>query len=158
VEQVVMEIGDNASKAGAVAQVPMAPAAKGRVRSRILVADDEPITRMLVKLLLEREHYDVMEATNGDQAVEIALRERPNLVLIDLNMPVMDGYQAIHFLRKTLSMATLPIIVLTAEDGDSIERRVLELGANDYIIKPFDPGILLARVSGLFGRMHMVAA
>jgi CheY-like chemotaxis protein len=141
----------------AAAPAPVAPAV-GRKRSRILVTDDEPITRMLVKLLLEREHYDVLEATNGDQAVEIALRERPSLLLIDLNMPVMDGYQAIHYLRKTMPMSTLPIIVLTAEDGQSIERRVLELGANDYIIKPFDPGILLARVSGVFGRAQMMAA
>lgn len=153
-EQIMMEIV--AGPASVSDQTPAAPAA--RKRSRILVTDDEPITRMLVKLLLEREHYDVLEATNGDQAVEIALRERPNLLLIDLNMPVMDGYQAIHYLRKTLPMSTLPIIVLTAEDGQSIERRVLELGANDYIIKPFDPGVLLARVSGVFGRMQMMAA
>lgn len=153
-EQIMMAI---AAGQGAGAEAPAAPVA-ARKRSRVLVTDDEPITRMLVKLLLEREHYDVLEATNGDQAVEIALRERPNLLLIDLNMPVMDGYQAIHFLRKTLPMSTLPIIVLTAEDGQSIERRVLELGANDYIIKPFDPGVLLARVSGVFGRMQMMAA
>lgn len=154
-EQVMMEIVAGPASAGA--QTPAAPAT-ARKRSRILVTDDEPITRMLVKLLLEREHYDVLEATNGDQAVEIALREKPSLVLIDLNMPVMDGYQAIHYLRKTLPMSALPIIVLTAEDGQSIERRVLELGANDYIIKPFDPGVLLARVSGVFGRMQMMAA
>lgn len=154
-EQIMMEIV--AGTAAAAAPAPVAPTV-GRKRSRILVTDDEPITRMLVKLLLEREHYDVLEATNGDQAVEIALRERPSLLLIDLNMPVMDGYQAIHYLRKTMPMSTLPIIVLTAEDGQSIERRVLELGANDYIIKPFDPGVLLARVSGVFGRAQMMAA
>jgi DNA-binding response OmpR family regulator len=127
-------------------------------RLRVLVTDDEPITRMLVKLLLEREHFDVLEATNGDQAVEIAVRERPDLLLIDLNMPVMDGYEAIHNLRLDPRLATLPIIVLTAEDGDSIERRVLELGANDYMVKPFEPAVLLARVNAVFGRLNMMAA
>jgi CheY-like chemotaxis protein len=170
-EQVMMQIVD--SQSGLVAEAtagttagtpaetrvearPKAPKAPGR--PRVLVTDDEPITRMLVKLLLQREHYDVLEATNGELAVEIALRERPDLLLIDLNMPVMDGYQAIQIVRKTLTMAMLPIVVLTAEEGQAIERRVLELGANDYIIKPFDPVILVARVNAVFSRMNMMAA
>ena len=128
-----------------------------RPRLRILVTDDDTITRMWVKLLLEREQFEVLEATNGDQAIEIAVREHPDLLLIDLNMPVMDGFEAIHFLRRDPTMATLPIIVLTAEDGDSIERRVLELGANDYMVKPFEPGVLLARVKAVFGRLNMAA-
>ena len=129
-----------------------------RARLRVLVADDEVMARMMTKLLLEREDFDVIEATNGEQAIEIAVRERPDLLLIDLNMPVMDGYQAIHFLRRTLTMATLPIIVITAEDGQSIERRVLALGANDYIIKPYEPAVLLARVNAVFNRLRMTAA
>jgi DNA-binding response OmpR family regulator len=100
----------------------------------------------------------VLEAVNGEQAAEIALRERPDLMLIDLNMPVMDGFQAIHFVRQTLTMSTLPIIVLTAEDGQSVERRVLQLGANDYILKPFEPAVLLARVNAVFSRRTMMAA
>jgi len=121
-------------------------------------ANDEPITRMLVKVLLERDRYDVLEATNGQQAVEIAMRERPSLVLIDLNMPVMDGYEAIGSLRREFAMNALPIIVLTAEDGDSVERRVLELGADDYLIKPFEPAVLMARVNAVFRRLNLVAA
>jgi CheY-like chemotaxis protein len=129
-----------------------------RDRRRVLVTDDEPITRMLVKLLLEREHFEVLEATNGRDAVDIATRERPDLLLIDLNMPQMDGYEAIGNLRKDLAMATLPIIVLTAEDGPGVEHRVLELGADDYIIKPFDPDILLSRVNAVFRRLKVMAA
>ena len=82
----------------------------------------------------------MIEAINGEQAIEVAVRERPDLLLIDLNMPVMDGYQAIHFLRGHFKMTALPIIVITAEDGQSVERRVLALGANDYIIKPYRAG------------------
>ena len=134
------------------------PPAAARERKRVLVPDDEPITRMLVKLLLEREHYDVLEATNGRDGVELATRERPDLLLIDLNMPEMDGYEAIARLRKDLSMATLPIVVLTAEDGPGVEKRVLELGADDYIVKPFDPDILLSRVNAVFRRLKVMAA
>ena len=129
-----------------------------RERKRVLITDDEPITRMLVKLLLEREHFEVLEATNGRDAVEIATRERPDLLLIDLNMPEMDGYEAIGNLRKDLGMATLPIIVLTSEDGPGVEHRVLELGADDYIVKPFDPSILLSRVNAVFRRLKVMAA
>jgi type IV pilus assembly protein PilB len=130
-----------------------APHASINAATRVLVTDDEPITRMLVKLLLEREHFEVLEATNGREAVEIATRERPDLLLIDLNMPEMDGYEAIGCLRKQLSFTTLPIVVVTAEDGPGIERRVLELGADDYIVKPFDPEILLSRVHAVFRRV-----
>jgi type IV pilus assembly protein PilB len=134
------------------------PAAKTHTKSRVLVTDDEPITRMLVKLLLEKQQYEVLEAANGRDAVEIATRERPDLLLIDLNMPEMDGYEAIARLRRDLSLAMMPILVLTAEEGPAVERRVLQLGADDYIIKPFDPEVLLSRVNAVFRRLKVVAA
>ena len=135
----------------------------GRARAaheqpRVLVTDDDAITRMLVKLLLEREQFEVLEAANGRDAVEIATRERPDLVIIDLNMPETDGYQAIAMLRRDLSMAALPIVVLTSEDGPGTERRVLELGADDYMLKPFDPEVLLSRVRAVFRRLRVRAA
>jgi CheY-like chemotaxis protein len=129
-----------------------------RSRNRVLVADDEPITRMLVKFLLERERYEVLEAVNGREAAEIASRERPDLLLIDLNMPEMDGYQAIAQLRRGLAPVTMPIVVLTSETGPGIERRVIDLGADDYILKPFDPEVLLSRVRSVFRRLDAVAA
>jgi type IV pilus assembly protein PilB len=134
--------------------------ARGSARDnpRILIVDDDAITRMLVKLLLEREKFEVLEAKNGREAIEIAARERPDLLVIDLNMPEMDGYQAIATLRKDLSMATLPILVLTSEEGPGIERRVLELGADDYMLKPFDPDVLLSRVNAVFRRLKVAAA
>ena len=125
---------------------------------RVLVADDDAITRMLVKVLLEREHFEVLEATNGAEAVEIATRERPDLLLIDLNMPEMDGFEAIARLRKDFTLTTLPIVVLTAEDGPGIEARVLGLGADDYILKPFEPDSLLSRVNAVFRRLKDKAA
>jgi DNA-binding response OmpR family regulator len=127
-------------------------------RPRVLVVDDDAITRMLVKLLLEREKFEVLEAANGRDGVDIAKRERPDLMLVDLNMPEMDGYQAITTLRKDVSLARLPIVVLTSEEGPGIERRVLELGADDYILKPFDPDVLLSRVNAVFRRLKVAAA
>jgi type IV pilus assembly protein PilB len=129
-----------------------------RERPRVLVTDDDAITRMLVKLLLERDHFDVLEATNGRDAVEIATRERPDLLIMDLNMPETDGYEAISRLRRDLSMAALPIVVLTSEDGPGIENRVLQLGADDYMLKPFDPDVLLSRVHAVFRRLKVAAA
>lgn len=131
---------------------------KGHGKARVLVTDDEPITRMLVKLLLERENFEVLEAANGEQAVEIAVREHPDLLLMDLNMPQMDGYEAIARLRRDFTLATLPIVVLTSEEGPGVERRVLELGADDYILKPFEPTVLLSRVNAVFRRLKVMAA
>jgi DNA-binding response OmpR family regulator len=113
---------------------------------------------MLVKLLLEREQFDVIEASNGRQAITLAVRERPDLTLIDLNMPEMDGYEAIGHMRDDFSLATMPIVVLTGEDNAGVERRVLDLGADDYLVKPFEPAVLLSRVRGVFERLKVTAA
>jgi CheY-like chemotaxis protein len=131
---------------------------KSGARCRVVIADDEPITRMLIKRALERENFAVLEAENGDQAVALITRERPDLVLLDLNMPIMDGYEAIHHLRHNPSLAGLPIIVLTAEDGQTVERRVLTMGADDYMVKPFEGPVLLSRVNAVFSRVKMRAA
>jgi PleD family two-component response regulator len=154
-DEIVMQLVDSRSAATA-APPPRAPLqAPGRLR--VLVADDEVVARLMTKLMLEREGFDVVEAINGEQAIEIAVREHPDLLLIDLNMPVMDGYQAIQILRGSFKMTTLPIIVITAEDGQSVERRVLELGANDYIVKPYEPAVLFARVNAIFSRLRIAA-
>jgi type IV pilus assembly protein PilB len=132
-----------------------APARSGR---RVLVCDDEPITRMLVKLLLEKEHFVVLEASTGREALDIARRERPDVLLIDLNMPEMNGYDAIAQIRRELTLTTMPIVVLTSEEGPGVERRVLDLGADDYIVKPFDAAVLLSRVHAVFRRLHAAVA
>jgi DNA-binding response OmpR family regulator len=113
---------------------------------------------MLVKLLLEREGYTVLEAATGRQAVEIATREHPALVLMDLNMPEMNGYDAIAQLRRVPALAATPVLVLTSESGPGIETKVLALGADDYLLKPFDQGVLAARVKAAFRRVASRAA
>jgi type IV pilus assembly protein PilB len=141
-----------------VLAVDSAVAVKHGDRRRVLVVEDDRLTRMLVKLLLEHEGYEVLEGANGRQAVEIALRERPDLLLIDLLMPEMDGYEAIEHIRRNVSLATLPVIVLTAEVGPGVERRVLEIGADDYMLKPFEAPVLISRVAAAFRRMQRLAA
>lgn len=131
---------------------------KVRAKSRVLVVDDDRMIRMLVKLLLEKEGYDVIEGENGVQAIELARRERPDLLVLDLMMPEMDGFEAIGRLRSELALASLPVVVLTAESGPDTERRVLELGADDYLVKPFEPGVLLSRVRAVFRRASRAAS
>ena len=134
------------------------PAAATPDSGRVLVAEDDAITRMLVKLLLERDGYTVLEAANGRQAVEIAVREHPALVVMDLNMPEMNGYEAIAHLRRVPALAAMPVLVLTSEEGPGVESTVLELGADDYVLKPFDPGVLSSRVKAAFRRLRVAAA
>jgi two-component system, cell cycle response regulator DivK len=143
---------------GTPAAAPRATSAATRDRTRVLVVDDEPITRLLVKALLVRHRYEVFQAGNGREGIEVARRERPDVTLIDLNMPEMDGYAAIRRMRTDERLATMSIIVLTGEEGPGVERRVLEVGADDYVIKPFDPTVLLSRVNAVFRRLRMMAA
>jgi CheY-like chemotaxis protein len=153
VEQGVTSIQEVERVLGATRQAPVAQRAV-----RVLVTDDEPVTRTLLKSLLGREGFEVLEATTGQQAIDVAMRERPDLMIIDLNMPEMNGYEAIGRLRTDPEMEALPILVLTADESAGVERRVLELGADDYIVKPFDPGILLSRVNAVFRRLRLKAA
>jgi type IV pilus assembly protein PilB len=126
-------------------------------RKSVLIADDEPITRTLVKLLLERDGYTVMEAHDGREAVDLAVRHSPSLIVMDLNMPEMDGYEAIAEIRHVDGLQHTPIVVVTTEDGPTIAQQVLALGADDYILKPFEPSVLTARVKAAFSRQHMAA-
>ena len=159
-EQLVMRVIDSQLALPLAGECPPAsepPPVSADAPPRVLIADDEPTTRRIVRSLLEHAYFQVLEAVNGSEAVDIATRERPNLLLLDLNMPVMNGYEAINRLRHDLSLATLPIVVLTAADEPGIERRVLDLGADDFIVKPFDPEVLLARVHAVFRRIVMMA-
>ena len=125
-----------------------------REKSRVLVTDDDRMIRMLVRMLLEKAGYEVLEAENGALAIEMARRERPDLMLCDLMMPDMDGFETITRLRRDVALAALPVMVLTSETGRSVERRVLELGADDYLVKPFEAEVLILRVKAIFSRIN----
>jgi type II secretory ATPase GspE/PulE/Tfp pilus assembly ATPase PilB-like protein/ActR/RegA family two-component response regulator len=127
------------------------------VRKSVLIADDEPITRTLVRLLLERDGYSVIEAKDGREAVDLAVRHIPSLIVMDLNMPHMDGYEAISRIRGVQGLEATPIVVVTMEDGAKVAEQVLSLGADDYILKPFEPSVLTARVKAAFRRQRLAA-
>ena len=139
--------------ADAVAEPPV----PSPVRQSVLVADDDPITRTLVRLLLEREGYSVVEAHDGHQAVDLAVQHIPSLIVMDLNMPTMDGYQAIAEIRRVQGLESTPIVVVTMEDSAKAAEQVLALGADDYIMKPFEPSVLTARVKAAFRRQRLAA-
>lgn len=116
--------------------------------TRILVADDEPTVRQLLELVLTGQGYEVSLATNGAQLVRMAQERVPDLVLIDLMMPQMDGYEAIRQLRNDTRTAHLPMLILTAKSTLDDVVTGFETGADDYITKPFNIPELLARIKG----------
>lgn len=113
----------------------------------ILVADDEPVNLALIKRRLEWEEYEIHTAEDGGQAVETARRVRPDLVILDVMMPVLDGLQACRLLKEDPTTRDIPVIFLSALDDTDTKVSGLSLGADDYISKPFRVEELLARVA-----------
>jgi DNA-binding response OmpR family regulator len=117
----------------------------------VLVVDDEPTLVATLKYNLEREGYRVLTAADGGAALGVARAERPDLLVLDLMLPVMDGLEVCRVLRREMS---LPILMLTAR-GEEVDKVVgLELGADDYVTKPFGMRELLARVRALLRRVE----
>jgi DNA-binding response OmpR family regulator len=117
--------------------------------TRILVADDEPRYLLAVKTYLESQGYQVLTAWDGRTAVELAILEEPDLIMLDVRMPGLDGYEAC---RRIRSFSPAPIIMLTALAQESDKVKGLDLGADDYVTKPFSVGELLARVRAVLRR------
>ena len=115
---------------------PFTPRAETR---RVLIADDDRMIRLIVTMLLEKEGFKVLEAENGALAMEMARRERPDLMLVDLQMPDMDGFQVLEMIRGDADCRTIPVLVLTAETSSAVETRVLEMGADDYVTNRSSP-------------------
>ena len=113
---------------------------------RILITEDEPHLREVLRLQLENAGYDVFEACDGMEAVEIATREVPDLVLLDVMMPLMDGYETCRRLRSQFVTRNIPIIMLTAKTSSADKVMGLEGGANDYVTKPWQVRELMLRV------------
>lgn len=118
----------------------------------ILVADDDEDILNLVCFRLEQVGYDVARASNGAEAVRLAEERRPALCVFDVQMPEMTGYEAIEHLRADEGLADVPIILLTASVQERDMARGYEVGADDYMRKPFNPRELQARIEKLLGR------
>jgi DNA-binding response OmpR family regulator len=119
--------------------------------SKVLVADDERNIVQLVSLYLRNEGFGVESASTGREAIERAGNVKPDLIILDLMMPDMDGWEACRQLRKT---SNVPIIMLTARTDDVDKIVGLEIGADDYVTKPFNPRELVARVKAVLRRSN----
>ena len=124
-------------------------------KKTILIVDDEPRYLRLVEVNLTTEGYAVRTASDGQQAVEAVASEQPDLILLDVMMPVMDGFTACERIRE---FSNVPIVILTAKGEERDRVRGLDVGADDYIIKPFSAQELLARVRAVLRRAERQAA
>ena len=119
--------------------------------ARVLVIDDEPDVRWLLRLSLERVGHEVILAEDGLRGVAMAQRQRPDVIVLDLMMPVMDGYGVLEALGKDTRKAALPVLVLTAKAIPAEEARVTGAGAKRFLTKPFDPDDLAGELERLLG-------
>lgn len=123
---------------------------KEQAKKKILVVDDESRIRALLRMLLENRGYEVFEAENGIEALKAQTALSPDMIILDVMMPVMDGFSCCKRIRQ---QSSCPILMLTAKGEDYDQVEGLQCGADDYIIKPFTPMVLAARVEVLFRRM-----
>ncbi len=128
----------------------VSPNGSGAVR-RILVVDDEPMVREVLVTYLEREGYAVDQATDGKAALELAVSAKPDLIVLDVMLPEVDGFAVLTRLRQTSSV---PVILVTARTAEPDRIVGLELGADDYVVKPFSPREVVARVRSVLRRAH----
>ncbi len=119
--------------------------------AKILVADDEPDNQTFLILALEHVGHEVISAEDGEEAVGLALREAPDLILMDVRMPVLDGYEACRQMRVLPSLRDVPVVLLSVR-GDEAVQKGLDAGATEYVVKPFALEKLLARVSEILAR------
>jgi len=113
---------------------------------KILVAEGEPQTAQLIEFKLKQQGFEVLHARDGDGAINTFPRVMPDLVLLDAMMPVMDGFEVLRRVKESPVLKNIPVIMLTAKNKDKNVVAGLELGAADYIVKPFSPAELVARV------------
>jgi two-component system, OmpR family, alkaline phosphatase synthesis response regulator PhoP len=121
---------------------------------KILIVEDEPDIAQLVKLYLEKDGFRPTIAKTGVEGLKLVKAERPDMVILDLMLPEMDGLEICKKIRTSIDTALLPIMMLTAKAEESDTIIGLELGADDYVTKPFSPKVLVARVKALFRRLE----
>ena len=130
----------------------MTESAPEREQPVVLAADDDEDILALVTFRLERSGYSVLQAHDGAEALELALAEKPDLAVLDVMMPKMDGFELTRRLRAHEATSRMPIILLTARAQDSDVQEGFDAGADDYLRKPFSPQELRSRVQAILGR------
>ena len=129
-----------------------------REKKLILVVDDEENIRDLLVFNLQKEGYDTIEAEDGLSAVDIALKEKPDLILLDVMIPKLDGISVCKKIRYALNISNMPILMISARDTESDKIVGLEMGADDYITKPFQIREVMARVKAHLRKAESLSA
>jgi two-component system alkaline phosphatase synthesis response regulator PhoP len=120
--------------------------------TKILIAEDEPDIRELVAFTLRFAGYEVVAASNGEEAVQTASREFPDLILMDVRMPRMTGYDACRVMKASAELKDIPVVFLSAKGQESEIQAGLEAGAEEYLLKPFAPDQLTDRVRAILSK------
>ncbi len=119
------------------------------MKRRVLLADDDPGLRRLIGTTLGTEDFDLLQAVDGEEALRIARQQHPELVLLDVNMPKLDGFEVCRHLKSEPETSGIKVVMLTARGTDVDRARGRDAGADDYFIKPFSPVQLLNKVYAL---------
>ncbi len=122
------------------------------MKQKILLVDDEPDILEFMEYNLKREDYQIFKATNGKEAIQMAKKENPDLIILDIMMPEMDGIETCRHLRELPAFKNTLIAFLTARSEDYSQIAGFDVGADDYITKPIKPRVLISRISALFRR------
>jgi two-component system response regulator RpaA len=120
-----------------------------------LIADDDPVSRRIVQAILENAGFATGFAANGEEVQAAVVKRKPRVVVLDLMMPVQDGFTTLIKLRTDARMADVAVVMLTARSNDNDERRCRAAGAADFLVKPFDPDRLASRVRELATPRHV---
>jgi len=122
------------------------------MKRRILIVDDEVDVVAVLELRLKAQGYEVLSASDGKAGLTMARQEKPDLILLDIMIPTIDGYKVCGLLKSDARTTKIPIILFTARAGEETIQLSKEAGADAYILKPFEPSILLAKIQELLGK------
>ena len=120
-------------------------------KGKVLVVDDEVYILHILDFSLGAEGFEVLTANNGELGIEKAKQEKPDLIVLDIMMPVLDGYETCRRLKQQAETKDIPVVLLTAKGRDVDKRLGYEVGAIDYIVKPFSPSRLIERIEEIIG-------
>src|SRR3989338_446098 len=120
--------------------------------AKILVVEDEPDIQQLIQLTVEHKGHTTVTADNGEVAVEVALKERPDLIIMDVNLPRLDGYEACRRIRAQAVLAKTQVVFLSVRGADREIRAGFSAGATEYLVKPFAPDVLLKTLTSILER------
>jgi len=120
-------------------------------RRRVLLADDDTALRRLISATLGEDNFELLQAVDGAEALQVAREQHPELVLLDVNMPRLDGFEVCRELKSDPATASIKVVMLTARGGELDRQHAREAGADDYFVKPFSPVQLLNKVYALLG-------